>query len=135
VSEILQSSKHATISQIYPFATLLLDFYENPVDDEVMDVARKAILYDLRERWCPISESILIPCFLDPRFKCLSFVEEQLKRKVVDQVRSLYMQERANENEKLQTDQDGAPSENEDTRDLYSLFADHSVKRADVTNH
>jgi len=95
VSEILQASQCATVSQIYPLIKTLLDIYEEPVEDEAIDHIRKEIVEDLKERWGSPSEAHMIACFLDPRFKCLSFVEESQRDNLVHRIRELCMQERA----------------------------------------
>lgn len=134
VSSILQSSKRPTISSIYPFATLLLSFYENPVEDEAMDETRKVILKDLKDRWGPPSESMLISCFLDPRFKCLFFAEEQMKQKAVDRVRCLYLQEQVKERGRnLPSDLNEANSATENAREgLYAMIPNRTIKKVKV---
>ena len=93
VSTILQATKYVTLSLVYPFIAILLHIYEKPIEDEEIDNTRKTILCDLKERWGSPSDSILIACFLDPRFKNLQFVNEEQKSHIMDQVRIIYRQE------------------------------------------
>ena len=93
VSNILQASQYAIVSQVCPLMKLLLRFYETPVDDEAMDHIRQEILKDLKERWSNLSEAYIIACFLDPRYKSLSFVDASVRENTILRIRSLCMQE------------------------------------------
>lgn len=93
-SKKLETSQCAAVSYVCPLTKTLLRFYEKPVEDEAMDSIRKEIRKDLHERWGSPSEGHMIASFLDPRFKCLSSIDEPLRETIIARVRSLCMQER-----------------------------------------
>lgn len=92
VSNVLQTSQSSVVSQVYPLTRMLLSVYEKPVEDDAIDSLRKEILKDLKERWSNLSETYLIVCFLDPRFKDHISLDASQRERVVHQIRSLCMQ-------------------------------------------
>lgn len=75
----------------------LLRLYEKPVQNETMDEIRKKILRNLKERWSDSSETYLIACFLNSRFKDFSICEN-----VIPHILSFYLQGRANRDSREQ---------------------------------
>ena len=85
-TELMSAEKYPTLAYVYPLFSRLIAFAKMKSDDACHEETQKlasAILKDLVERWSTtIQVEHLLACYLDPRFKGLNFLEEDVRKAV-----------------------------------------------------
>ena len=90
---LLSGSTYPTIGLTYPSLCNLKEILETEflqIETEVTENCRKAILEDLQRRWEFPQELCLKGSFLDPRFKSLDFVTQEIRNDVINQLQEEY---------------------------------------------
>ena len=93
VTCLLSGSTYPTIGLTYPSLCNLKEILETEflqIETEVAENCRKAILEDLQRRWEFPQELCLKGSFLDPRFKSLDFVTQEIRNDVINQLQEEY---------------------------------------------
>jgi len=94
VTCLLSGATYPTIGLTYPSLCNLKEILETEFillfETDVAENCRKAILEDLQSRWEFPQELCLKGSFLDPRFKGLDFVSQEMHEEIINQVQTEY---------------------------------------------
>ena len=81
ITEVIGGEKRVTVSAVRPLLHKLINQYlvVKPSDAQLTKNVKKAVLTDLKSRYNDVAVETLLnaACFLDPRFKSLSFLTEE----------------------------------------------------------
>lgn len=90
---LLSGATYPTIGLTYPSMCNLKEILETEFiqfETEVAKDCKKAILEDLKGRWEFPQELCLKGSFLDPRFKTLDFVSQEIHDNIIDELQTEY---------------------------------------------
>ena len=87
ITEVMGKEKRVSFSAVRLFLYKLLDIHliEKPTDSNIMKGIKQVVKSDLQDRYSDPDLMLLLnkACFLDPRFKSLSFLSEKDKKDVI----------------------------------------------------
>ncbi|GBB86714.1 hypothetical protein RclHR1_01310010 [Rhizophagus clarus] len=94
VTCLLSGATYPLIGLTYPSLCNLKEILETEFilsfETNIAENCRKAILEDLQSRWEFPQELCLKGSFLDPRFKSLDFVSQEMREKIINQLQTEY---------------------------------------------
>ena len=86
ITEVIGGEKRVTISAVRPLLHKLMNKHLalKPSDATLAKNIKSALLSDLRSRYADVATETLLnkACFLDPRFKALTFLSEERHHRV-----------------------------------------------------
>ncbi|GBB89702.1 hypothetical protein RclHR1_01650009 [Rhizophagus clarus] len=94
VTCLLSRATYPTIGLTYPSLCNLKEILETEFilsfETDIAENCRKAILEDLQSRWKFFQKLYLKGSFLNPRFKSLDFVSQEIHKKIINQLQTEY---------------------------------------------
>lgn len=94
VTRLLSGATYPTIGLTYPslcnLKEILATEFILSFETDVAENCRNAILEDLQSRWEFPQELCLKGSFLDPRFKSLDFVSQEMRKEIINQLQTEY---------------------------------------------